>query len=462
MDKILIIEKYSNSMDSCVSLLSKNAYEIDCVHSDEGLQALTQHYHQLLITDLPMEDARGGEIFLRAKELHPPMDVILVTCDADIESAILAVKAGIWDYIPKPVDPKKMIHSVEQCFRQRKLKNENEELKKMLNLFQICQEVAASLDIGRVQQLLTDGLAGEYGVGRALGIFKVDGHLEPVIVKGFPQSFATAFKDAVLSHITRNVSTNCLMMSCKLDSSSSSLPDTREIDITEACLILVRIDGVLQGIIALFNDSGLPLPLISDKKRNVLFLLEQSARAYRNAETYSLAKNMLFIDDLSGLFNHRYLDGALDRELKRVERYNSRLAVLFLDLDSFKIINDTYGHLTGSRVLSEMGILLKQSVREVDIVIRYGGDEFTIILIETTPETAAIVAERIRKNIAMHNFLAEDELDIHVTCSIGIACCPEDTMSRIELLEMADKAMYTGKAGGRNSVNRFSLSPKEI
>jgi len=109
MDKILIIEKYRNSMDSCVSLLSKNAYEINCVHSDKGLQALTEHQHQLLITDLTMEDARGSEIFFRAKELHPPMDVILVTGDADIESAILAVKAGIWDYIPKPVDPEKIL-----------------------------------------------------------------------------------------------------------------------------------------------------------------------------------------------------------------------------------------------------------------------------------------------------------------------------------------------------------------
>jgi diguanylate cyclase (GGDEF)-like protein len=164
---------------------------------------------------------------------------------------------------------------------------------------------------------------------------------------------------------------------------------------------------------------------------------------------------MLFIDDLSGLFNHRYLEVALDRELKRAERYSAHLAVLFMDLDSFKKVNDTHGHLVGSRVLREMGELLKKSTREVDVVIRYGGDEYTIILVETGSETAGIVAERIRSQVAAHPFLASDGYDIRLTCSIGYACCPEDTGSKQELLDMADQAMYIGKAGGKNCAFRF-------
>ena len=196
------------------------------------------------------------------------------------------------------------------------------------------------------------------------------------------------------------------------------------------------------------------LPKILSQK-NIRFLLEQSVRAFRNAENYTLAKDMLFIDDLSGLYNHRYLEVALDRELKRAERYASHLAVLFMDLDFFKKVNDTHGHLVGSRVLREMGDLLKKSTREVDVVIRYGGDEYTIILVETGAETADIVAERIRLQVESHVFLTAEGYNIRLTCSIGYACCPEDTMSKQELLDMADQAMYAGKAGGKNCAGRF-------
>ena len=154
-------------------------------------------------------------------------------------------------------------------------------------------------------------------------------------------------------------------------------------DISEAYLIFVRNKGYLAGGDRGLQRTGHALPDIHTRKKNIRFLLEQSARAFQNAENYSMAKDMLFIDDLSGLFNHRYLEVALDRELKRVERYASHLAVLFLDLDFFKRVNDTHGHLVGSRVLREMADLLKKSTREVDVVIRYGGDEYTIILVET-------------------------------------------------------------------------------
>jgi len=226
-------------------------------------------------------------------------------------------------------------------------------------------------------------------------------------------------------------------------------------DITEAYLIFVRNKEALLGVIAAFNEPGQHLPDIRPRKKNIRFLLEQSASAFQNAENYTLAKDMLFIDDLSGLFNYRYLEVALEREMKRVERYASHLAILFLDLDFFKRVNDTHGHLVGSRVLREMADLLKKTTREVDVVIRYGGDEYTIILVETGAETAGLVAERIRSQVESHVFLASEGYAIRLTCSIGYACCPEDSMSKQELLDMADQAMYGGKTGGKNCSGRF-------
>ena len=231
--------------------------------------------------------------------------------------------------------------------------------------------------------------------------------------------------------------------------------DINKTGITDAVLVFVRRGDMVQGIIALFNDPGADLPEFHRKKKDILFLLEQASLALENSESYSHAKDMLFIDELSGLFNYRYLDVALVRELKRVERYASHLSVLFLDMDAFKQVNDMHGHLVGSKVLKEMGTLLKKSVRDVDIVIRYGGDEYTVILVETGCETAKKVAERIRELVESHVFMASEGYTIHLTCSIGYSCCPEDAMTREMLLEMADQAMYAGKASGKNCVRRL-------
>jgi diguanylate cyclase (GGDEF)-like protein len=186
----------------------------------------------------------------------------------------------------------------------------------------------------------------------------------------------------------------------------------------------------------------------------VSFLLDQSFLAFENAARYASARNLLYIDELTGLFNYRYLDIALERELKRAERYDSHVGLLFIDLDLFKGVNDTHGHLVGSRVLGEVGSLLRRSVRDVDLVIRYGGDEYTIILVETDPESTALVAERIRATVEAYRFIESDGLDIRLTVCIGFACFPDDTRSKMELLEVADKAMYRGKFSGRNRVFR--------
>jgi diguanylate cyclase (GGDEF)-like protein len=222
----------------------------------------------------------------------------------------------------------------------------------------------------------------------------------------------------------------------------------------EALLIPVYNKAAVFGMTVLLNNPDSAPPDISKHSKNILFLIEQSLRAFENAETFSKAHDLLFIDDISGLYNHRYLDIALEREMKRVERYSSHLAVLFIDVDSFKQVNDVHGHMVGSRVLAEFGALLKKAVRDVDIVIRYGGDEYTAILVETACETAGRVAERIRRLVADHHFHAADGQIIRLTCSIGYACCPDDTASKEVLLEMADKAMYAGKTSGKNCVHR--------
>lgn len=451
MDRILIVEDDLFFREMHSSLLQAEGYLIDTAAcGSEALELLSTNRYGLVITDLVMPDISGMELLSRIRETDPGIDVIMVTGNADLESAIFALKHGARDYLVKPVNHDEFRHSVSLCMQQRSLLDENEELRNMLNLFQSSQAIAGCLDLERAYHLTVEAVARETGLSRAMGLFQTDGGLEVKVSKGIKAATAEQYVDSLLEHITRHQSKNRLLTKVQLEDTPPLVSD-----ISQACLIFVRDKSAVLGVIVAFNNPGQTLPDLLPRKKNIRFLLEQSVRAFQNAENYSLARDLIFIDDLSGLYNHRYLEVALDRELKRVERYASHLAVLFLDLDFFKVVNDTHGHLVGSRVLRELAGMLKNYTREVDVVIRYGGDEYTIILVETNAETAGVVAERIRSQVESHVFLASEGYDIRLTCSIGYSCCPEDSMSKQELLDMADQAMYGGKASGKNCVERF-------
>jgi diguanylate cyclase (GGDEF)-like protein len=182
------------------------------------------------------------------------------------------------------------------------------------------------------------------------------------------------------------------------------------------------------------------------------FFYRQVRFALLNAERGTKTQNLIYIDDLTKLYNSRYLNVVLDRELKRSERYRNFFSVLFMDLDFFKRVNDTHGHLVGTRALVEAGSVLRSCVRETDTVVRYGGDEFVVLLVETRAEEAILVAERMRKMIEEKSFGQEMALDIRLTISIGIAAFPEHATTKQHLLNLADQAMYRGKDSTRNVV----------
>jgi two-component system, cell cycle response regulator len=456
MHKILLVEDDRFFHDMFADLLIGQGYDVDTAASgQQGLEMLATQPYDLVITDLVMPDVDGMEILAKAREIDPSVDVIMVTGNANMESAIFALKHGARDYIVKPINSDEFLHSVAQCLEQRRILDENEELKCMLNLYQSSQTIAGCLDIDRLYHLVTDAFAREVGVSRALALFLTDNKLDLHEVKGLSNAIAEHYTSVIQACIAKNILGNRSMMRVQFSEKSASVDGINEAGIEEAYLFFVRSRGTLQGVVVVFNEPGLRLSELGSEKKNILFLLEQSVLALENANSYALAKDMLFIDDLSGLFNQRYLEVALDRELKRIGRYSAHLAILFLDMDSFKQVNDKHGHLVGSRVLKEMGGLLRMSVRDVDVVIRYGGDEYTLILVETPPDGAALAAERIRAMVESHVFLATEGYDIRLTCSIGYSCCPEDARTKEELLEMADQAMYTGKGSGKNCVIRF-------
>jgi len=184
----------------------------------------------------------------------------------------------------------------------------------------------------------------------------------------------------------------------------------------------------------------------------VRVLLEPAAIALDNALLLKRAEALSVTDDLTHLYNSRYLNQVLRAETKRASRSGRPLSLLFIDLDGFKRINDTHGHLFGSRALVEAAAGIRGSARETDVVARFGGDEFAIVLPDTGSEGAFAVGERIRERLAAHLFLADDHLNMHLTGSVGVATLPDVANSAEELIQAADKAMYQVKDSGKNGI----------
>ena len=186
--------------------------------------------------------------------------------------------------------------------------------------------------------------------------------------------------------------------------------------------------------------------------RQVRVLLEPASVALDNALILKRAEALSVTDDLTHLYNSRYLNLVLRKETKRASRNGRPLSLLFIDLDGFKGVNDTHGHLFGSRALVEAAAVIRGSARETDVVARFGGDEFALVLPDTGGEGAFAVGERIRERVAAHKFLAGDGLDIHLTVSVGVATLPDVAASADELMQAADKAMYRVKDAGKNGI----------
>jgi diguanylate cyclase (GGDEF)-like protein len=182
-------------------------------------------------------------------------------------------------------------------------------------------------------------------------------------------------------------------------------------------------------------------------------LLEPSAIALDNAIALQKAEALSVTDDLTRLYNSRYLNLVLRRETKRASRSGRPLSLLFIDLDGFKQVNDNHGHLAGSKALVEAAAIIRGCARETDVVARFGGDEFSLILPDTGQEGAVSVAARIRDRLRTGRFLASEGLSLHLTASIGVATLPDAAASSEELLRAADMAMYKVKASGKDGIH---------
>ncbi len=204
------------------------------------------------------------------------------------------------------------------------------------------------------------------------------------------------------------------------------------------------------GVIQLVN-----IEMQSFNDQEVFFLqslCDYAAIAIENARSVEKIQELTITDDCTGLFNARHLYKTLETEVYRSARFGYEFTVLFIDLDHFKQVNDTHGHLIGSKLLNEIGYLIKAQLRLIDYAFRYGGDEFVVLLPQTGKDAATVVARRLRDSLRTSAFCSEEGLNLNVRASIGLATYPHDAKTPHDVIRQADEMMYLVKNTTRDNI----------
>jgi diguanylate cyclase (GGDEF)-like protein len=204
------------------------------------------------------------------------------------------------------------------------------------------------------------------------------------------------------------------------------------------------------GVIQLVNVH---LEQFSDQELYFLqSLCDYAAIAIENARSVEKIQELTITDDCTGLYNARHLYKTLEAEVYRSSRFGYEFSVLFIDLDHFKQVNDTHGHLIGSKLLAEIGYLIKAQLRLIDFAFRYGGDEFVVLLPQTGKDSAITVAKRLRDSLRASMFCKEEGLNLNVRASIGMATYPHDAKTPHDVIRQADEMMYLVKNTTRDNI----------
>ena len=440
---ILIVDSNPAANVHYDNLLQNSSYQSQIVPTEEGARAqLATQKIDVVIADLQTLGSAGLSFLAHTRTLRTIPDLIFLATENTLGIAIEALQSGARDYLLKPCPPEQIFHLINTCIDQRRLLDENFLLKKQIRLYQRGQSIASLIDVDRLFALTISTLISEIGQGRGFAflstendISKIDGN------EGVNYEEALTLAKALLPDLQEIKQIRIFKGE---DIRPFQLPHGPK-EIKTLCVFPLRCEKSVKGGLVLINPHfGDFLPTLPVD--NLIFLSEQATLSFENAFRFQGARELIYTDDLTGLYNYRYLQKALDLEIRRSERYKLSFSLIFIDLDRFKIVNDTRGHLVGSDVLRECADLLRHCVRDVDILFRYGGDEFTVLLVEASATNAALVAERIRATFEDFHFQQESGAPMRLTATIGYATYPENACDKKSILEMADRAMYHGKS----------------
>lgn len=442
LTRVLIVDDDSFARQVYGDCLAEAGHEI--VTAKDAAEAATaldgSGPFDVVIADLVLPGPDGFSVLADAKRRDPGVEVIVITAVDRVDPAVRAMKSGAADYLVKPVAPEALVLSVSRCIATRQLLQENALLRQHLSLVETGQRLATSLDRERLFPMALKALVDALGAKAAV-----------LVAKGTDSRLAFAAHEGLSDEAARALAAEALP---KLFTDREHRVDSVEAAGQAWRLLWAEDAGQVQGACLLKEPTSLPMAW-----SNAQFLARHLAIALVNLRRLTEFEDLVYLDDLTKLHNLRYLQVALDREINGSRQTGAPFSVLFLDLDRLKAINDTHGHLVGSKLLVEIAGLLKASVREVDTAVRYGGDEYVLLLRHTDTGGALKVAERIRRAVESHRFLAGEGLNLALTVCIGVASYPEHARDKVAILDCADRAMYRGKQTTRNVI--YVASPSD-
>lgn len=418
------------------------------------------NYHLVVV------DASGGVrpetglgLLEQIKRLSPITSVILLSDEGTVEQAVAAIRMGAEDFLKKPFKLEAFQLAVKRGLDRKAVFGEDTGASGFFNLLNACQMVSASLDRERILEIVESYLQRE--LGSEHGAIYVLRDSRPVRVE-IPTMPGESRRDRAMEEV--------------LDIAlAASNPIPKMEGANEFCRYIEKSSltpGLFVFRFGLGGASQYYCVCLSPQRASSREELESRLRLLkaqievtgRNIEEYQGVQNLVYVDDATGLYNTRYLNTILDREIAQAETTQKSFAILFIDADHFKRINDTHGHLIGTRILNELGNRLKKLVRDSDTVFRYGGDEFVAVLSPCDLAMAQTVAERIRRSVEELPFLQGQpglEAGVAVTVSIGVALFPQHAASKKAIIEAADHAMYSAKRLSRNMVSLFDANEIE-
>jgi diguanylate cyclase (GGDEF)-like protein len=432
--------------------LGKVGYTVDIASDgEEGLAKYQANSYDLLFVDqsLPVHDGLEVIRILGSNGSLPP--TVMITGTGDERVAVEAMKLGAGDYIVKDVEGgylELLPSVVEKVLQQRRAVEERQRAEEALResegkleiLHEVARRLAACtneeevyhLVVVTAKRILTFSFC-------SLGI--VEG--KQIVTKvSDPRPLSN--KTQVLS-----VDDDGLMGKTYRDGRMYVLGEIRESPKTwpSRSEYLSLISAPI-GDLGVFQVASIEPDAFGEEDARLLeLLLGHVGSAIERIRLQYELKEQAIHDPLTGLHNRYYLNEVLDQEIKRSKRYNHRISFVMVDVNRFKEINDRYGHQVGDEILQEIAFLLRKSVRESDILVRYGGDEFLIMLLETNGEVKGI-KQRIAQKVVRRNKKKNGQLDFPVTLSIGSATWdPQDSKSMEEVLNEADRLMYEDKKG---------------
>ncbi len=469
--KILVADDDQALSRTLSWILKENGYEVLTIPGGERLfEHLQAEPFDLLLLDIMMPRVDGLQLLqkVKADPRFKDLPVLMISSMPPEEATVRSLGLGAADFIPKPFRVRELLARVKAHLRVgRELNQARAEARTRSEMIDIMQEVTASLKPEEIYQILVRRVAQGLNIsrcsiviagpddesGRVVAAFENPMlHNLQVDLKRYPEiQHALKTGEVVL---VRDTTTDPLYTGVRKEWLTVGKP----VETRSAIALRFSLKQEPAGVFFLrttTEDAPLNEQDVSFADQVIGAAVAALERAYDLESAVMGQEQMRHLaetDPLTNCFNRRALMEKLEQEMDRAARYATMLTGMMIDIDNFKQINDTHGHLVGDRVLKQLANLLKREQRSVDIVARYGGEEFVVLLPETTNTESRNFAERILRRVATHDF-GEAGHPVRVTISVGIASYPDERVADADsLLRLADTHLYRAKSDGRNRI----------